>query len=165
MKNDVGNFSKEMETVTKHLNDTIDYECSFSCSMRPACTCGKGGERSRCEVTGPKYRLGGDSDFSPGRSRDRGGVGEHAVLRADGQSVGTVGQGCLQLGADAVVVTCNVHLRQHVCDCHPNERPSDLPLLEENQNHKDSVLKRSTCDFRNSDSASVSKGLKWNLHP
>lgn len=103
MKDDVGNFSKEMETVIKHLNETIAYECSFSCSMRPACTWGKGGERSRCDVTGPKSRLGGDSDFSPGRSRDLGGVGGHAVLRADGQSMGTVGQGCLQLGADAML--------------------------------------------------------------
>lgn len=163
MKDDVGNFSKEMETVKNHLNETTAYECFFSCSVRPACTWGKGRERSRCEVTGPKSTLGRDSGFSPERSTDWGG--EACCPEGWWPECGYSGSRLLATGRWCCAVTCSVHLKQHVCDCHPNEGPCDLPLLEENQNHKDSVLKRATCDFRNSDSASVSKASRWKLHP
>lgn len=131
------------------------YEWSFSCSMRSAWTWGMGGERSRCEVTGPKSRLGRDRGFSPGRGTDRG----------DMQSGGLMARVWVQWVRAAcnwaLMLCCHLQCtpRWHVCDCHltPMKNLVTCPLLEENQDHKNSILERATCDFRDSDSDFVSK--------
>lgn len=97
MKEEVGNFSKEMETVRKHLNETLAYESPFSSSMTPACT--RGGVRMEVDVKSQEPNQGEAASVQE-EAQTRW---EDTVLMANGQSMGAAGLAWVPLSAELML--------------------------------------------------------------